>query len=42
MVVKADGLAGGKGVVLAATEDEALDAARAALDGAFGEPARSS
>ena len=37
VVVKADGLAGGKGVVLAQTADEALDAARAALDGAFGE-----
>ena len=37
VVVKADGLAAGKGVVLAATEDEALNAARDALDGAFGE-----
>ena len=36
VVVKADGLAAGKGVVLAATEDEALNAARDALDGAFG------
>ncbi|MDE0387347.1 MAG: phosphoribosylamine--glycine ligase, partial [Rhodospirillales bacterium] len=37
LVVKADGLAAGKGVVLAQTEAEALDAARAALGGAFGE-----
>ena len=37
LVVKADGLAAGKGVVLAETEAEALDAARAALGGAFGE-----
>ena len=37
LVVKADGLAAGKGVVLAETEDEALRAARAALGGAFGE-----
>ena len=37
VVVKADGLAAGKGVVLARTEDEALEAARAALDGAFGD-----
>ena len=37
VVVKADGLAAGKGVVLAGTEDEALAAARAALGGAFGE-----
>ncbi len=37
LVVKADGLAAGKGVVLARTEAEALDAARAALGGAFGE-----
>ena len=37
LVVKADGLAAGKGVVLAESETEALDAARAALDGAFGE-----
>ena len=36
LAVKADGLAGGKGVVLAETEAEALDAARAALGGAFG------
>ena len=37
LVVKADGLAAGKGVVLAETEAEALDAAKAVLDGAFGE-----
>ena len=37
LVVKADGLAAGKGVVLAETDAEALDAARAALGGAFGE-----
>ena len=37
LVVKADGLAAGKGVVLADTESAALDAARAALGGAFGE-----
>ena len=37
VVVKADGLAAGKGVVLARTEDEAVSAARAALGGAFGE-----
>ena len=37
LVVKADGLAAGKGVVLAETESEALDAAKAALGGAFGE-----
>ena len=37
LVVKADGLAAGKGVVLAETEAEALDAAKSMLDGAFGE-----
>ena len=37
LVVKADGLAAGKGVVLAETDDEALRAAKAALGGAFGE-----
>ena len=37
LVVKADGLAAGKGVVLAETEAEALDAAKAMLGGAFGE-----
>ena len=36
VVVKADGLAAGKGVVLAETEAEALDAAKAMLGGAFG------
>ena len=37
MVVKADGLAGGKGVVVAASVDETIDAIRAALgDGRFG------
>jgi phosphoribosylamine--glycine ligase/phosphoribosylaminoimidazole synthetase len=42
MVVKADGLAAGKGVVVAATVDETIDAIRAALsDGAFGESGRS-
>ncbi len=35
-VVKADGLAAGKGVTVAATFDEAVDAARAALAGRFG------
>ncbi|MDE0203779.1 MAG: phosphoribosylamine--glycine ligase [Rhodospirillaceae bacterium] len=37
LVVKADGLAAGKGVVLAETEDEAVEAVQAALGGAFGE-----
>ncbi len=38
MVVKADGLAAGKGVVVASTVDESIDAIRAALvDGAFGD-----
>src|SRR6201996_4685544 len=38
LVVKADGLAGGKGGVVAATEDEALAAIDAMMDtGAFGE-----
>ena len=37
LVVKADGLAAGKGVVLAETEAEALDAAKAMLGGGFGE-----
>ena len=40
VVVKADGLAAGKGVVCAATEAEAVEAARAALDGAFGDAGR--
>jgi len=37
LVVKADGLAAGKGVVVAATLDEALDAVAACFEGAFGE-----
>lgn len=37
VVVKADGLAAGKGVVVAATRDEALEAVRAATGGAFGQ-----
>lgn len=38
MVVKADGLAAGKGVVVAATVDESIDAIRAVLvDGSFGQ-----
>ena len=37
LAVKVDGLAAGKGVVLAETESAALDAARAMLGGAFGE-----
>ncbi len=41
-VVKADGLAAGKGVVVAASLDETIDAIRAALgDGAFGDAGRS-
>jgi phosphoribosylamine--glycine ligase len=36
-VVKADGLAAGKGVVVAATADEAREAARAMLGGKFGD-----
>lgn len=36
IVVKADGLAAGKGVVVAMTEQEALDAVDACFDGAFG------
>ena len=36
IVVKADGLAAGKGVVVAMTEQEAADAIRACFDGAFG------
>ena len=36
-VVKADGLAAGKGVVVAATADEAREAARAMLGGRFGD-----
>ena len=37
VVVKADGLAAGKGVVVAQTEDEAVEAVRACFDGAFGD-----
>lgn len=37
LVVKADGLAAGKGVTVAMTVDEALDAAQAMFDGAFGQ-----
>lgn len=41
IVVKADGLAAGKGVVVAQTQDEALVAVNAAMtDGAFGEAGR--
>ncbi len=36
IVVKADGLAAGKGVVVAMTLDEALDAVDACFEGAFG------
>lgn len=36
VVIKADGLAAGKGVVIAETEDEALAAIDACFDGAFG------
>ena len=37
IVVKADGLAAGKGVIVATTTDEAVEAARSMFDGAFGE-----
>ncbi len=37
IVVKADGLAAGKGVVVASTVDEALEAVDACFEGAFGE-----
>ena len=37
IVVKADGLAAGKGVVVAATVEEAEDAVRACFEGAFGD-----
>lgn len=39
-VIKADGLAAGKGVTVAATMEEAVDAARAAFDGRFGAAGR--
>ena len=37
IVIKADGLAAGKGVVVAETEEAAEDAVRACFDGAFGD-----
>ena len=37
IVVKADGLAAGKGVIVAETKDEALDAVDACFSGAFGD-----
>lgn len=37
IVVKADGLAAGKGVIVAETEEAAEDAVRSCFDGAFGE-----
>ena len=40
IVLKADGLAAGKGVVLATSEQEALATLRAFLDGQFGEASR--
>ncbi len=40
VVLKADGLAAGKGVVLAATKDEALSTLRAFMDGQFGDASR--
>jgi len=40
LVVKASGLAAGKGVVIAATVEEALAAAQAMFDGRFGEAGR--
>lgn len=36
IVVKADGLAAGKGVIVAETEEDALDAVESCFDGAFG------
>ncbi len=36
IVVKADGLAAGKGVIVATSKDEAADAIKACFDGAFG------
>jgi phosphoribosylamine--glycine ligase len=41
VVVKADGLAAGKGVIVCDTREEAARAARSMLDGAFGEAGRS-
>ncbi|HTL98011.1 MAG TPA: phosphoribosylamine--glycine ligase [Holophagaceae bacterium] len=40
IVLKADGLAAGKGVVLAMSEAEALETLRSFLDGAFGEASK--
>lgn len=40
IVLKADGLAAGKGVVLAATQEEAMETLRSFLDGRFGEASR--
>ena len=40
IVLKADGLAAGKGVVLAATQEEALATLRSFLDGQFGDASR--
>lgn len=37
LVVKADGLAAGKGVIIAETEEAAKDAVKSCFDGAFGE-----
>jgi phosphoribosylamine--glycine ligase len=40
IVIKADGLAAGKGVVIAETQDEAMSAIDACFDGAFGDAGR--
>ena len=40
IVVKADGLAAGKGVIVAMTEAEALDAIDDMFDGSFGDARR--
>jgi phosphoribosylamine--glycine ligase len=40
IVLKADGLAAGKGVVLAATQEEAMETLRSFLDGKFGDASR--